>query len=76
MVSESLAEVGPLYRMDESIYMTTYNSLTFKIPVESADYEECSDFVVSQCEAIIKGAIEEGRNKIVINQDRWISRQS
>ena len=47
--------------------MITYDSLTFKIPVESADYEECSDFVVAQCEAIIKAAVEEGRNRIVIN---------
>ena len=29
----------------------TYDSLDFKIPVESDDYEDCSDFVVKQCKA-------------------------
>jgi hypothetical protein len=46
---------------------TSYDSLDFKIPVESDDYEECSNFVVNQCEFIIKKAIDEGRNKIYIN---------
>jgi hypothetical protein len=45
----------------------TYESFDFKIPIESEDYEDCSEFVVSQCENIIRRAIEEGRNKIYIN---------
>ena len=41
--------------------------MEFKVPIESEDSEECSDFVVMQCEEIVKRAIEEGRNKIFIN---------
>jgi hypothetical protein len=50
-----------------SIYTMTYDSLDFKVPIESEDYEECSDFVVMRCEAIVKKAIDENRNKIFIN---------
>lgn len=45
----------------------TYDDLVFKIPEQSDDYDECSDFVVAQCDAIIKKAIDERRNKILIN---------
>ena len=45
----------------------TYDTLDFKIPIESDDYEECSDFVVRQCEEIVKKAIDENRNRILIN---------
>ena len=44
-----------------------YDGLDFKIPVESDDYDECSTFVVQQCEAIVKEAIDQGRNRIFIN---------
>lgn len=44
-----------------------YNDLAFKIPEQSADYRECSDFVVVRIEAILKKAIEAGTNKIIIN---------
>jgi hypothetical protein len=44
-----------------------YDRLNFKIPVEYEDYMECSDFVVASIESIIQNAMDEGRNKIVIN---------
>ncbi|MDR2172520.1 MAG: hypothetical protein LBP59_20460 [Planctomycetaceae bacterium] len=44
-----------------------YTKLDFKIPVESTDYLACSDFVVSQIEAIIKDSIQADKNKILIN---------
>ena len=44
-----------------------YNEVTFKIPQESTDYAECSDFVVSRIESILKNTIEAGKNKIIIN---------
>lgn len=44
-----------------------YEDLEFKIPTQSDDYEECSDFVVHAIESIMKVAIEEDRNKILIN---------
>lgn len=44
-----------------------YSKLKFKVPKESEDYTSCSDFVVTQVEAIIKDAIESKKNKIMIN---------
>ena len=44
-----------------------YQQLPFKIPRESSDYPECSRFVVAQIEAILREALESGRNRIVIN---------
>ena len=44
-----------------------YHDIEFKIPEESTDYMECSDYVVSSIEAIIANAISEDKNKIVIN---------
>jgi hypothetical protein len=44
-----------------------YEELEFKIPVEAEDYAECSKFVTDCVEAIMKEAIETGRNKIFIN---------
>jgi hypothetical protein len=44
-----------------------YNEVAFKVPRESADYAECSEFVVSRIEAILKKTIEAGTNKIIIN---------
>ena len=45
----------------------TYDSQDFKIPVQSDDYAECSLFVTTAIEAIIKEAIDRGDNKIFIN---------
>ncbi len=45
----------------------SYVSQHFKIPQQSADYQECSVFVISAIEAIIKQAIQQGSNKIIIN---------
>ncbi|HMR92406.1 MAG TPA: hypothetical protein PKC69_08825 [Chitinophagaceae bacterium] len=45
----------------------SYQQQNFKIPTESKDYPECSDFVIDAIEDIIKTAIENGENKIVIN---------
>jgi hypothetical protein len=44
-----------------------YEKLDFKIPVESEDYMQCSDFVVNSIETIIKDAIDTKRNQIIIN---------
>lgn len=44
-----------------------YSRLKFKIPIESPDYGECSKLVVDHIEAIMKEAIDTGRNKIIIN---------
>lgn len=44
-----------------------YDTQDFKIPVQSDDYAECSRFVTTAIEAIIKEAIDRGENKIVIN---------
>jgi len=44
-----------------------YEDLVFKIPQESEDYKDCSKFVVSSVESIIKEAMDSGRNKIIIN---------
>jgi len=46
---------------------TDYDNLLLKKPKESDDYLECSDFVVSAVESIIKKAINDGKNKIIIN---------
>lgn len=44
-----------------------YEDFLFKVPVESSDYRENSDFVIQQIESIIKEAIDNQRNKIFIN---------
>jgi len=44
-----------------------YNKLDFKIPIESTDYLDCSEYVITQIEAIINSAMESDRNKIIIN---------
>jgi len=44
-----------------------YEDLEFKIPLQSEDYEACSDFVVTSIEAMVKAAISQGKNKILIN---------
>lgn len=44
-----------------------YEKLDLKRPIESEDYIECSKFVLEKIELIIKAAIDQGNNKIVIN---------
>jgi len=44
-----------------------YDALEFKIPEQCDDYDECSTFVTSSIESIMKAAIETGKNKIIIN---------
>ena len=44
-----------------------YGDIEFKIPVESEDYQECSDFVVNTIESIIQQTMDERRNRIIIN---------
>ncbi|QTA81396.1 Uncharacterized protein dnl_37290 [Desulfonema limicola] len=46
---------------------TDYDKLILKTPVESDDYTDCSDFVVNTVEKIMKAAMDEERNKIIIN---------
>lgn len=43
--------------------MSGYSELNFKIPKESKDYGDCSDFVIKQIDAIIGKAIKNGNNK-------------
>lgn len=45
----------------------SYKTQKFKIPVESKDYKEASDYAIKSIEAIIKNAIQKGENKIIIN---------
>jgi hypothetical protein len=47
--------------------MSTYEEMNFKIPEESYDYRECSDYVIKAIENIIQDAIDCQANKIVIN---------
>ena len=47
--------------------MSTYEQQNFKVPVESSDYPEASDFVIKSIEGIIAKSIEEGNNKIILN---------
>jgi hypothetical protein len=44
-----------------------YNKQNFKIPKENADYSAASDYAIKSIESIIRQAIENGENKIVIN---------
>lgn len=50
--------------MDE---LEAYQSHIFKIPKEEDDYRVCSDFVIQQTESIIQQAMNNGRNKILID---------
>ena len=45
----------------------TYDMQHFKVPLQSDDYMACSLFATASIEAIIKEAIDQGDNKIVIN---------
>ena len=44
-----------------------YDDLEFKVPEQSTDYAECSDFVTTSIEEIMQAAIDSGRNQIIIN---------
>ena len=44
-----------------------YETQNFKIPKQSVDYPECSNFVTTTIENIIKEAIHQRKNKIIIN---------
>ena len=44
-----------------------YETQNFKIPSQSDDYPECSRFVTTTIEAILKEVIDKGENKIFIN---------
>jgi len=44
-----------------------YEDITLKIPEQCEDYDECSAFVTTSIEGIMKEAVEAGRNRIVIN---------
>jgi hypothetical protein len=39
--------------------LENYNKLAFKVPVESGDYEYCSEYVTRSIEEIMKEAIED-----------------
>ena len=43
------------------------NNQDYKIPIQSDDYHQCSLFVISAIEEIIKEAMDRGDNKIIIN---------
>jgi hypothetical protein len=45
----------------------SYEELDLKQPIESSDYAECSKFIVDSIDAMMKDAMDSGRNKIVIN---------
>ncbi|MDR1923076.1 MAG: hypothetical protein LBQ66_01785 [Planctomycetaceae bacterium] len=47
--------------------MSTYDEMNFKIPIESHDYRECSDYVIDAVRSIVQHAIDSGNNKIIIN---------
>jgi hypothetical protein len=44
-----------------------YHELTFKVPQESGDYPECSEFVTTRIEEILRDVLAAGKNKIIIN---------
>lgn len=44
-----------------------YEDIEFKMPIQCEDYDECSIFVTSSIENIMKESIDAGRNKIIIN---------
>jgi len=44
-----------------------YGDLEFKVPEQCEDYDDCSHFVTTSIEEIMKEAIDSGKNKIIIN---------
>jgi hypothetical protein len=57
-------DAGQHSREDDHV---KYEELPFKVPQQCEDYDECSSFVATSIESIMKDAIQAGRNKIVIN---------
>lgn len=45
----------------------TYETVNFKKPIESDDYEQASKYAINAIEEIIGNAIQNGENKIIIN---------
>lgn len=45
----------------------TYDAQDFKVPIQSDDYDACSQFVTATIESVIEQAIDQERNKIFIN---------
>ena len=45
----------------------SYSLLELKQPTESADYQECSIFIIQSVEKIMQTAMDDGNNKIIIN---------
>lgn len=45
----------------------SYHKFKLKIPLESSDYQECSNFAITKIESIINDAIDQKQNRIVIN---------
>ncbi|RLE18918.1 MAG: restriction endonuclease, partial [Acidobacteria bacterium] len=44
-----------------------YEELDLKIPIETSDYGECSEFITNSIDIIMKDAMDSERNKIIIN---------
>ena len=44
-----------------------YEEINFKIPIESSDYQECSEFVITKIDNIMQDAMDSRRNQIIIN---------
>lgn len=47
--------------------MNNYKNQDFKVPIESSDYPQASAFVIQSIEGIIKEAIKNEKNKIILN---------
>jgi hypothetical protein len=45
----------------------TYETVNFKKPIESDDYEKLSEYAIKAIESIIGNAVKKGQNKIIIN---------
>ena len=44
-----------------------YEDLVLKIPKETDDYCECSEFITESIDLIMENAMDNERNKIIIN---------
>jgi hypothetical protein len=53
--------------MTKGKQLLSYPDVDLKIPEESDDYPECSEFLVKSIDKIMRDAMDTGRNKIVIN---------
>lgn len=49
------------------IMLPNYSNHEFKIPKESEDYRECSDFVIRQIESVVQESMDSGNNRILID---------